>query len=82
VQTSWKDGLAFCALVNKHHPHALPFADALPKTPMERLTLAFEVAARFGVPALLDPEDIVELPVPEKLSMITYLGVVCKGFCK
>lgn len=49
---------------------------------MERLTLAFEVAARFGVPALLDPEDIVELPVPEKLSMITYLGVVCKGFSK
>jgi hypothetical protein len=40
------------------------------------------VNASQGIPALIDPEDIAEIPVPEKLSMITYIGCVYKGYVR
>ena len=43
---SWKDGLAFCALVHRHAPKELDFAAQKNKTPAERLELAFEVGMK------------------------------------
>ncbi len=47
---------------------------------LQRLELAFDVGAKLGAPPLLDPEDVCDIPVPERRSMITYLGVVYKAF--
>lgn len=43
--TSWKDGLAFCALMHKYHADSIDFQDMITKTPHERLVTAFEVGA-------------------------------------
>jgi len=78
-QMSWRDGLAFCALVSYHYPKLLDYNVCITKTPGERLIAAFDAASSVGIPSLLDPEDITDIPVPEKLSIITYLGVLYKG---
>jgi len=78
--TDWKDGMAFSALVAYHFPSEINISVAKSKTPLERLELAFDVAGRNGVPPLLDPEDVCDIPTPDRRSIITYLGCLHKGF--
>jgi hypothetical protein len=75
-QLSWKDGMAFCALVHAHYPKLSSWPACRQMKPLERLNHAFEAAASVGVPQLLDAEDVCDIDVPEKLSMITYMGVL------
>jgi hypothetical protein len=78
--TCWKDGLAFCALVHAHFPKLINFNECKTKTPNQRMALAFDIAGSQGVPPLLDPEDISEIPTPDRRSMITYLSCLYKCF--
>jgi len=81
--TSWKNGLAFCALVDCHRPGSLQPLDYLQLAECDdekRLDAAFSAAELCGVPRLLDAEDLVEMSVPDQLSIITYLSEVYKCF--
>jgi len=77
---SWKDGLAFCALVSHYFPKEVDYKSCLSKSPLERLEIAFDAAGRMGVPPLLDPEDVNALATPDRRSIITYLSCLYKGF--
>jgi len=78
--SSWKDGLAFLSLVHSHFPKSFDYAAFKEKTPNERLAIAFDTAGAQGVPPLLDPEDVTDLPTPDKRSILTYLSCLYKGF--
>jgi len=80
--TSFKDGLAFCAIVDSHKPGSLgvPYESLSADDAERNLQLAFDAAHKMGVPKLLDAEDIVDMPVPDKFSMITYLSEMYKAF--
>ena len=55
--SSWRDGLAFCAILDRHRPDILNYDDCDPNQPMENLERAFKVAEEeLGIIRIVDPE--------------------------
>uniref|UniRef100_A0A7N6C0B8 Actinin, alpha 2b n=1 Tax=Anabas testudineus TaxID=64144 RepID=A0A7N6C0B8_ANATE len=52
---SWKDGLAFCALIHRHRPDLLDYSKLNKDDPMGNLNLAFDIAEKhLDIPKMLD----------------------------
>ncbi|XP_061509866.1 dystonin isoform X23 [Anopheles gambiae] len=72
--SSWRDGLAFSALIHRNRPDLIDWRESRSRRPRERLEVAFHVVEKeYGVTRLLDPED-VDTNEPDEKSMITYLS--------
>ncbi|KAM9259561.1 LOW QUALITY PROTEIN: EH domain-binding protein 1-like protein 1, partial [Morus bassanus] len=74
--TSWRSGLAFCALLHRHHPELLDYEALDPLDIRGNNKLAFDAFSALGVPRLLDPADLVLPPAPDRLGVMTYLSQV------
>lgn len=73
--TSWCDGRAFCALIDRHRPDLLDYDELDFSNPKEATALAFQVAhEQVGIPQLLDVEDVCDVTKPDERSVMTYVA--------
>ncbi|KAG1673121.1 Spectrin beta chain [Nymphon striatum] len=80
--TSWRDGLAFNALIHKHRPDLLQYEKLSKSNASFNLNNAFNVAEqKLGLTSLLDAEDIF-VDAPDEKSIITYVVTYYHYFSK
>ncbi|XP_072785586.1 F-actin-monooxygenase MICAL2 isoform X3 [Taeniopygia guttata] len=75
LTTSWKSGLALCAIIHRFRPDLIDF-DALKEEDVVRNNqLAFDVAEQeFGIPPVTTGKELGSVGEPDKLSMVLYLS--------
>ncbi|XDV54246.1 hypothetical protein PO909_022584 [Leuciscus waleckii] len=71
--TSWRNGLAFCAILHHFHPEIIDFDALEPHNIKQNNKNAFDGFASQGISRLLEPSDMVLLSVPDRLIIMTYL---------
>uniref|UniRef100_A0A336LM29 Spectrin beta chain n=1 Tax=Culicoides sonorensis TaxID=179676 RepID=A0A336LM29_CULSO len=80
--TSWRDGLAFNAIIHKHRPDLIQFEKLSKNNPIYNLNNAFNVAEdKLGLTKLLDAEDVF-VEHPDEKSIITYVVTYYHYFSK
>ncbi|KAK0163457.1 hypothetical protein PV327_007135 [Microctonus hyperodae] len=80
--TSWRDGLAFNAIIHKHRPDLIQFEKLSKSNAIYNLNNAFNVAEdKLGLTKLLDAEDIF-VDHPDEKSIITYVVTYYHYFSK
>lgn len=79
---SWRDGLAFNAIIHKHRPDLIDFKNLKKSNAIQNLNHAFKVASeKLEIDSLLDAEDVNQ-EVPEERSIMTYVASYYHVFSK
>ncbi|XP_076841796.1 protein-methionine sulfoxide oxidase mical3a isoform X11 [Brachyhypopomus gauderio] len=75
ITTSWKSGLALCALIHHYRPDLIDF-DSLDERDVEKNNqLAFDVAEKeLGISPIMTGKEMSTVLEPDKLSMVMYLS--------
>ncbi|XP_055022647.1 alpha-actinin-4 isoform X2 [Boleophthalmus pectinirostris] len=78
---SWKDGLAFNALIHRHRPELIDYDKLRKDDPLTNLNNAFDVAEKYlDIPKMLDAEDIVGTLRPDEKAIMTYVSCFYHAF--
>ncbi|XP_012938607.1 protein-methionine sulfoxide oxidase mical3b [Aplysia californica] len=73
--SSWRSGLALCALIHSFQPSIIDNSMLMEFDIVANNRLAFSVAEReLGIPPVMSGEDMARHELPDKLTMISYLS--------
>ncbi|XP_054611568.1 EH domain-binding protein 1-like protein 1 isoform X7 [Dunckerocampus dactyliophorus] len=78
--TSWRNGLAFCAILHHFHPNLVDFERLKSHDIKMNNKKAFDAFESLGISRLLEPSDMVLLSVPDRLIVMTYLSQIRSHF--
>lgn len=73
LTTSFKNGMAFAAIIAHHRPDLIELNNLAPSDIVGNCKKAFEAGEKLGIPRVIEPSDMSLLAVPDKLAVMTYL---------
>lgn len=75
LTTSWRSGLALCAIIHRFRPELINFDSLNEDDAAQNNQLAFDVAKReFGILPVTTGKEMASTQEPDKLSMVMYLS--------
>ncbi|KAJ1523620.1 hypothetical protein ONE63_001463 [Megalurothrips usitatus] len=81
MTSSFKDGLALCAIIHRYRPDLIDFHSLKPDDIVANNQLAFDTLEReLGIPPVMTPQEMEECDVPDKLAMLSYLSQIYDTF--
>ncbi|XP_063630474.1 EH domain-binding protein 1 isoform X2 [Cydia splendana] len=72
LTTSFRSGLAFCAIIHRFRPDLIDFSGLQPDEPEQNLRVALEASATLGISQVLTAADVCKSK-PDRLAIMTYL---------
>ncbi|XP_076003585.1 uncharacterized protein ehbp1l1a isoform X2 [Genypterus blacodes] len=78
--TSWRNGLAFCAILHHFYPEKINYELLDPYDIKHNNKKAFDGFDELGISRLMEPSDMVMLAVPDRLIVMTYLNQIRTHF--
>uniref|UniRef100_A0A8D3E668 EH domain-binding protein 1-like protein 1 n=1 Tax=Scophthalmus maximus TaxID=52904 RepID=A0A8D3E668_SCOMX len=78
--TSWRNGLAFCAILHHFYPEKINYEMLDPYDIKHNNKKAVDGFAELGISRLMEPSDMVMLAVPDRLIVMTYLNQIRTHF--
>uniref|UniRef100_A0A087XU50 F-actin monooxygenase n=1 Tax=Poecilia formosa TaxID=48698 RepID=A0A087XU50_POEFO len=83
LTSSWRDGLALCALIHRQRPELIDFDSLNEEDAARNNQLAFDVAEReFGIQPVTTGKEMAARAEPDKLLMVLYLSKFFEAFRK
>ncbi|KAL2713805.1 EH domain-binding protein 1-like isoform X1 [Vespula squamosa] len=73
LTTSWRNGMAFCAIIHHFRPDLIDIESLLSHDVKGNCKKAFDAGEALGIPRVIEPADMDILTVPDKLAVMTYL---------
>nr|XP_033784207.1 F-actin-monooxygenase MICAL2 isoform X7 [Geotrypetes seraphini] len=75
LTSSWKSGLALCAVIHSFRPDIIDFDSLNEDDPVQNNQLAFDTAEReFGISPITTGKEMASASEPDKLSLVMYLS--------
>ncbi|XP_043406171.1 F-actin-monooxygenase MICAL2 isoform X1 [Chelonia mydas] len=75
LTTSWRSGLALCAIMHRFRPDLIDFDSLNEENVVENNQLVFDIAEReFGIPPVTTGKEMASAGEPDKLSLVMYLS--------
>ncbi|XP_067396943.1 F-actin-monooxygenase MICAL2 isoform X12 [Emydura macquarii macquarii] len=75
LTTSWRSGLALCAIMHRFRPDLIDFDSLNEEDVVDNNQLVFDIAEReFGIPPVTTGKEMASAGEPDKLSMVMYLS--------
>ncbi|XP_035980492.1 protein-methionine sulfoxide oxidase mical2b isoform X2 [Fundulus heteroclitus] len=83
LTSSWRSGLALCALIHRHRPELIDFDSLNEEDVAGNNQLAFDVAEReFSIQPVTTGKEMAARAEPDKLLMVLYLSRFFEAFRK
>lgn len=73
LTTSWRNGLAFCAIIHYFRPDLIEFSSLKSHDIRGNCKAAFDAGEILGISRVIEPSDMDILTIPDKLAVMTYL---------
>ncbi|XP_069759592.1 F-actin-monooxygenase mical2-like isoform X2 [Narcine bancroftii] len=81
LSSSWRSGLALCAIIHHFCPHLIDFNSLNEEDAAKNNQLAFDIAEReFGISPVTTGKEMASVMEPDKLSMVMYLSKFYEHF--